>query len=78
MELPSAVCIAQRALYEILEWLDEEHSDPDGSETTPNDAMRAAALAFAEAIRANYVSWQCEPTRETVEYTKEEWEKEQV
>lgn len=67
LELPSAASLARDALDRILESLDEEYADPDDSTTKPTAAMRAAALQFAETIRAEYDSWMCEEvTHETV------------
>lgn len=76
MELPSAERLGEDALESALEWLDQDFGNPDEG-TTPNDAMKAAALAFGEAIRANYTAWGCERvTQEEVqtrEYLPAEW-----
>ena len=81
METPSEEMIVGWALDDILERLDEEHKrldeehkDPEGDCTKPSDAMRAAALALAKVIKAEYVSWTCEPTGEVIEYTREQWD----
>lgn len=60
MPLPFAEHIGERALEAVIDWLDEEHGNPDDYYTEPSQAMRAAANAFGEAIRANYVPWMCE------------------
>lgn len=67
--------IARDALEHALEYLDEEHGDPDGDATSPTKAMEAAALAFAQAVVKDYVSWACEPTGEVIEYTREQVER---
>jgi hypothetical protein len=56
----------------MLETLDEEHSDPEGDYTRPTPTMQAAALAFAQAVTSEYVSWACEPTGKVIEVTREE------
>jgi hypothetical protein len=68
--------VAERALEEVLEYLDEEHSNPDGDATEPTPAMKSAADVFAKAITDEYVSWACEPTGEVAKWTREMWEKE--
>ena len=64
--------LAKQALEEMLETLDEEHSDPEGDYTRPTPTMQAAALAFAQAVTREYVSWACEPTGNVIEVTREE------
>ena len=77
MDVQRLACyVAKRALDDVLEYLDEEHSDPDGDATEPTSAMKAAADAFAKVVTDEYVSWSCEPTGEVVEYTREMREKE--
>jgi hypothetical protein len=66
MELPSASSLATDVLDHILESLDEELADPDGNGTKPTEAMRDAALVFAEAIRAEYEPWFCERVTKVV------------
>lgn len=46
-------------LESLLEQLDDEYGNPDEG-TDPTPAMKAAAEAFAEAIRREYVVWTCE------------------
>ena len=67
-----APSLADRVIEDLLEVVDEEHSDPDGNPTEPTEGMKAAARAFVDAVLAEYVSWACEPTVETVEYTQEQ------
>lgn len=64
--------LAGVALDAVLEWLDEEHSDPDGSPADPTPEMRAAAEAFATVVTDRYVCWACEKTGEFRDYTREE------
>ncbi len=66
MELPPATDIANRALGEIIEWLDEELADPSGNGSQSSDELTAAALAFAEAIRTHYEPWMCEEVERRV------------
>lgn len=47
------------SLDRLLEWLDDEHGDPDDG-TTPTPAMRAAEEAFHAAVLAEYTVWRCE------------------
>jgi hypothetical protein len=64
--------IANRALEEALETLDEEHSDPGGDPTKPTDKMKLAAIVFADAVVADYVSWSCVITGKTHEISRDE------
>lgn len=66
--------LAERALDQFLEDLDEEYGDPDGDNTEPTETMKAASLAFADAILKEYTPFFCEPTGEVVEITKQEAE----
>ena len=68
----SAERLGRQALENMLQTLDEEHSDPEGDYTRPTPAMQAAALAFAQAVTSKYVSWACEPTGKVIEVTREE------
>ena len=70
--------IARDALEDAMENLDEEYADADGDPTTPTEDMKAAALAFGRAVVAEYVPWNCAPTGEVIEYTREQVEKDQV
>jgi len=67
-----AKTIANTAIEDALEMLDEEYCDPDGDNTESTDAMESAALAFGRAVVADYVSWTCEPNGNVIEYTREE------
>lgn len=59
MELPAPKNHAEMVLDEILLSLDEEYGNPE-EETEQTDAMKAAALAFVNAIYAEYPVWMCE------------------
>ena len=48
------------ALYESL---DEEYGNPEGDATEPTQAVRQAWQTFLDVVRAEYVSWFCDPTR---------------
>ena len=63
--------LAAFVLEDLLNFLDEEYSDPDGSYTEPNDAMKGAADVFVSTVLGQYKVWSCEPTNEVVEYTRE-------
>ena len=63
--------MAAFVLEDLLERLDEDYSDPDGSYTKPNDAMKGAADVFVSAVLGQYKAWACEPTNEVVEYTRD-------
>lgn len=66
MELPSEEWIADLVLRETIERLDEEHSNYEGEDTTPTNAMKLAAYEFARVMRREYVSWQCEEVTSVV------------
>lgn len=69
MELPTAEKLANWALDYLLERLDEEYGDPDGSPQNPTRDMQVAALALGNAVRVGYTSWACEPTGEIIKVT---------
>ncbi len=60
MELPGAESLCDHVLEHILEGLDEEHSDPEGSYSEPTDNMKEAAKVFVTAVLSEYTSWACE------------------
>lgn len=61
MGLPSADRIASSVLDELTGWLDDKYGDQiDGDPTEIPPELRAAALVFAEAVRAHYPVWSCE------------------
>ena len=60
---------AWRYLEQVLEDLDEEHSDGSATKATP--AMVEAADAFAAAIEREYVSWACEVVEKRVVNVRE-------
>ena len=64
---PSMKNGAEVALERLLENLDEEYSDPDGSYTDPTDAMIEASEMFVAVVLKEYKCWACEPVKwETV------------
>ena len=67
-----ALSIATESLTRELDNLDETYMDPDSCATEPTEAMKAAALIFGRAIVAEYIPWTCEPTGQTIEYTREQ------
>lgn len=70
VEIQTAEHLGRIALEAILERLDDEFGDPGGNPTEPTDTMIQAALALGEAVRANYVPWDCELTGEVIELTR--------
>ena len=68
----TAQSIADHAMMAALEDLDEEYGDPDADATKPTDAIKAAALAFGEAVLADYVPWMCEPTGNVIKVSQED------
>ena len=50
---------AERVLEHLLESMDEEYGDPDGSYTIATESMKAAAEVFVETIYAEYDTWAC-------------------
>jgi len=67
-----AEMIAQKAIEDALECLDEEYGNPDGDPSDPTDAIKEAAMGFGCAIVLDYRSWQCEPTGVVIECTREQ------
>lgn len=71
--------LAARVLDDVLDRLDQEHSDPEviTKPTKATDAMRAAGLAFADVIRREYVPWMCEQVEtrvvNVIDYVPPEW-----
>ena len=63
--------LAESVLEDLLNFLDDDYSDPDGDYTEPNDAMKGAADVFVSAVLGQYKAWACEPTGEVLEYTRE-------
>lgn len=64
--------LALNAVEGMLERLDEDYAGEDAAATKPTEAMKAAAVALAQAVVAEYVPWACEPTGEVIEYTREQ------
>ena len=67
-----AQSIADRALEEALERLDEEYGNPDGDSFVPTETMKNAAYLFGSIVARRFVAWQCEPTGKVHEITKED------
>ena len=62
------------ALLNLLEWIDEEHGDPEGDFEQPRfQEMEEAEKAFLARIAELYVSWNCEEHGEAIEVDVEEW-----
>ena len=59
-------------IAEILENLDQEHSDPDGDYTKPTKEMLEASNKLAEIIKSQYKSFWIEPTGEKMEISESE------
>lgn len=59
MELPTARRIGEVALEAVLEYLDEEHGDPNDA-TEQSDEMLTLAALFGKGIRDHYTCWSCE------------------
>ena len=79
MKLPSRESIADTVIDGVIDWLDEEHGDPEGVQDSIEEAksLREDALCFADAVRQKYKSWACEPVEtETVfvrDYVPADW-----
>jgi hypothetical protein len=52
--------LADSVLDYALEQIGDVHGNPDGDEPA-TDAIKAAALAFADAFIADFAVWACEP-----------------
>ncbi len=68
--------VAEMALDDLAEQLDETYADPDGMGENPTtDKMREAALVFADVVISEYRVWLCEPVTEykvnALEWVKE-------
>jgi len=59
MPLPSTDYLAFTVLDVLIERLDEEYSDPNGSPTDYTEKMKQAAYGFVDAVKEEYVSWAC-------------------
>ena len=56
----------------LIEKLDEEFGDPEGTETKETDGMKISAKTFIENVLKEYVCWQCEEV-EKIEINCKEW-----
>jgi hypothetical protein len=61
-------------LEHLLESLDEDYADPDGSNTEPTQAMKDAEAAFLAVIKAEYEVWMCDEVSRS-EVNIAEWRK---
>ena len=58
-------------LYRLLESLDENYGSLEEA-TEPTKAMQEAEQAFLRVMEAEYRPWRCEPTGETVRFSREQ------
>jgi len=65
--------IADMVLDPIIEWVDEEHGDPNES-TKQTDGMKKAAKEFAEKFVKEYHVWSCDQVS-TEEVNVAQWRK---
>lgn len=74
MELPKAESLVSHVLDHLMETLDKEYADPEGSYTDATDGMKEAAKVFVAAVLDEYTNWACELVkRETIDVM--EWVK---
>lgn len=64
--------LAGRVLEYVLEDLDDDFADSEGTATDPTQPMNDAATAFVNAVVSEYIPFACEPTGEVIEYTREQ------
>jgi len=62
--------IAEYVLEMALDNLDQDYGGDEITEKT--QAMKDAALRFGRVVVAEYVPWNCEPSGEVIEYTREQ------
>lgn len=63
--------LSKSVLDSVLESLDEDYADENGDYTKPTDPMQLAARKFVDEVVRHYTVWNCEPTGEVVEVTRE-------
>lgn len=63
--------LARSTLESLIEQLDEDHAGPDGNIANPTAPMQLAARRFVDEVVRHYKVWNCEPTGEVVEITRE-------
>lgn len=68
----NAEVYSRHILESLLQDLDEEYGDPDGSYTDPSEGMKSAALVLAQVMMKDYRVWAYEPTGESFKYNREE------
>jgi hypothetical protein len=64
--------LAMDILDDVLDRLDEDLANPNGSGTEPTAAMCDAAKALVDVIAKDYQPWACEPTGAVVEISREQ------
>ena len=62
------------ALESLLEYLDEEYSDPDDEAAGPTAKMAEAERAFLDVVQAEYEPWACEKV-DTITVNVQDWVK---
>ena len=67
--------LAVDILDDVLDRLDEDLANPNGSGTEPTAAMCDAAKALVDAIAKDYQPWACEPTGAVIEISREQAKK---
>lgn len=56
---PNVKHLAARTLLYLIEELDEDYCDPNGSKEQQTKEMEAAAATFVEAVLSQYTVWLC-------------------
>lgn len=64
--------MAERVLDDVLSSLDEDYSTEWVDATEPTPAMKEAAKTFIQAVLKDYKVYQCNPTKEVIEISREE------
>lgn len=81
MDIPSSVLSGEGILEQVIEQVEEEYGDPDGSGVwVATVAVKEAAERLAEQIRHDYPVWPCESVlsvdvdvRKWIEENNPEW-----
>ncbi len=72
MALPSVDRIADNIVEWLEEWLDEQYAGPDGEcPADIGESAREHAVAVAQAVRASYTPWVCEPVESWTVYVRD-------
>lgn len=66
--------VAERGVTAMLEWLEDEFGDPDGSygDTKPSEATKDAARLLAKSVLSDFSVWRMDPVT-TIEVNALEW-----